>query len=69
MNRERTSLMVMTFISSAFKPHIEKWLAGIQDITDPMKGLETVRADSNLVGDQLQEAKMRDYTHARARRD
>jgi uncharacterized OsmC-like protein len=49
-------------ISSAFKPHVEKWLAGIQEITDPMKGLGTVRADSKLVGDQLQEANMRDYT-------
>ena len=48
--------------SSAFKPYVEKWLAGIQEITDPMKGLGTVRADSKLVGDQLQEAKVRDYT-------
>jgi putative redox protein len=54
--------MVMPLISSAFKPYVEKWLAGIQEITDPMKGLGTVRADSKLVGDQLQEAKMRDYT-------
>ena len=52
----------MPLISSAFKPYVEKWLAGIQEITDPMKGLGTVRADSKLVGDQLQEAKMRDYT-------
>jgi putative redox protein len=49
-------------ISSSFKPFVEKWLAGIQEITDPMKGLGTVRADSKLVGDQLQEARMRDYT-------
>jgi putative redox protein len=52
----------MSLISSTFKPYIEKWLAGIQEIADPMKGLGTVRADSKLVGDQLQEAKMRDYT-------
>jgi len=52
----------MPLISSGFKPHVEKWLAGIREITDPMKGLGTVRADSKLVGDQLQEAKMRDYT-------
>jgi len=49
-------------ISSDFKPYVEKWLAGIQGITDPKKGLGTVRADSKLVGDQLQEARMRDYT-------
>jgi putative redox protein len=52
----------MTLVSSAFKPYVEKWLAGIQEITDPMKGLGTVRADSKLVSDQLQEARMRDYT-------
>jgi len=52
----------MPLISSAFKPLVEKWLAGIQGITDPMAGLGTVRADSKLVGDQLQEARMRDYT-------
>ncbi len=48
-------------LTPAFKPYVEKWLAGIQEITDPMKGLGTVRADSKLVGDQLQEAKARDY--------
>ena len=48
-------------VSSEFKPYVEKWLAGIQEITDPMKGLGTVRADSKLIGDQLQEVKMRDY--------
>jgi putative redox protein len=52
----------MPLISSGFKQYVEKWLAGIQEITDPMKGLGTVRADSKLVGDQLQEAKVRDYT-------
>ena len=52
----------MPLISPAFKPYVEKWLAGIQEITDPMKGLGTVRADSKLAGDQLQEARMRDYT-------
>jgi uncharacterized OsmC-like protein len=52
----------MSLPSSAFKPYVEKWLAGIQGITDPTKGLGTVRADSKLVGDQLQEAKARDYT-------
>jgi putative redox protein len=52
----------MPLITSAFKPYVEKWLVGIQEITDPMKGLGTVRADSKLVGDQLQEARMRDYT-------
>jgi uncharacterized OsmC-like protein len=52
----------MPMISSAFKPYVEKWLAGIQEITDPMKGLGTVRADSRMVGDQLQEARARDYT-------
>jgi uncharacterized OsmC-like protein len=52
----------MPLISSAFKPYVEKRLAGIREITDPMKGLETVRADSKLIGDQLQEARMRDYT-------
>ena len=53
---------VMPLVSSAFKPHVEKWLSGIQEITDPTKGLGTVRADSRLMGDQLQEARMRDYT-------
>jgi len=52
----------MSLPSPAFKPYVEKWLSGIQEITDPSKGLGTVRADSKLVGDQLQEAKMRDYT-------
>ena len=52
----------MPLPSSAFKPYVEKWLAGIQEITDPMKGLGTTRADSKLVGDQLQEAKVRGYT-------
>lgn len=52
----------MPLISSAFKPYVERWLAGIQGITDPMAGLGTVRADSKLVGDQLQEARVRDYT-------
>ena len=52
----------MTLISPAFKPHVEKWLAGIQEITDPTKCLGTVRADSKLVGDQLQEARMRGCT-------
>ena len=61
MNRERAHRTVWPLISSAFKPHVEKWLAGIQEIADPMKGLGTVRADSKLVGDQLQEATMRDY--------
>jgi len=52
----------MPLISSAFKPHVEQWLLGIQEITDSTKGLGTVRADSRLVGDQLQEARTRDYT-------
>jgi len=51
----------MPLPSPAFKPYIEKWLAGIQEITDPAKGLGTVRADSKLMSDQLQEATMRDY--------
>lgn len=52
----------MSLVSSAFKPHVEKWLAGIQEIRDPTKDLGTVRADSILMGDELQEAKMRNYT-------
>jgi uncharacterized OsmC-like protein len=52
----------MPLVSSAFKPYAEKWLAGIQEITDPMKGLGTARADSKLVGDQFQEARARDFT-------
>jgi len=52
----------VTLISAAFKPFVEKWLAGIQEISDPSKGLGTVRADSKLVGDQMQEARARDYT-------
>ncbi len=51
----------MPLPSPAFKPYVEKWLAGIQEITDPTKGLGTVRADSKLLGDQLQESKMRNY--------
>jgi len=51
----------MPMIISEFKPYVEKWLSGIQEIKDPMKGLRTVRSDSKLMGDQLQEAKMRDY--------
>jgi hypothetical protein len=52
----------MPLPSPAFKPCVEKWLAGIQEITDPSKGLGTVRADSKLAVDQLQEARMREYT-------
>ena len=52
----------MPVLSDSFKPQVQKWLAGIQEIADPTKGLGTVRADSKLVGDQLQEAKARDYT-------
>lgn len=49
-------------ISSTFKPYVEKWLAGIQEITEPSKGLGTVRADAKLVGDQRQEVRIKDYT-------
>jgi uncharacterized OsmC-like protein len=52
----------MPLISSAFKPYVEKWLAGIQEITEPSKGLGTVRVDAKLVGDQRQEARIKDYT-------
>ena len=48
----------MTLISSHFKPYAEKWLAEIQEITDPTKALGTVRADAKLVGDQRQEVKI-----------
>jgi putative redox protein len=48
-------------LSSDFKTYAEKWLAGIEEINDPMKGLGTVRADSRLVGDQAQEASVRGY--------
>jgi len=48
-------------ISPNFKPYVEKWLSGIQEIKDPMKGLGTVRADAKLIGDQLQEARSRDF--------
>ncbi len=52
----------MPSLSPNFKPYVEKWLAGIQEITEPMKGLGTVRADAKLVGDQRQEVKIKDYT-------
>ena len=52
----------MPLISPNFKPYVEKWLSGIQEIADPMKGLGTVRADAKLVGDQHQEVKIKDYT-------
>jgi putative redox protein len=51
----------MALVSSAFKPYVEKWLAGIQEIKDPLKGIGTVRADSVLKDDQLQEAKIRNF--------
>jgi uncharacterized OsmC-like protein len=51
----------MPLISPNFKPYVEKWLSGIQEIADPMKGLGTVRADAKLVGDQLQEVKIKDH--------
>ena len=54
----------MSLVSPNFRPYVEKWLSGIQEITDPMKGLGTVRADAKLVGDQRQEARARDYTLA-----
>ena len=49
-------------ISPNFKPYVEKWLAGIQEITEPLKGAGTVRADAKLVGDQRQEVRVRDHT-------
>jgi uncharacterized OsmC-like protein len=52
----------MAKISANFKPYAEKWLSEIQGITEPMKGLGTVRADAKLIGDQLSEARARDYT-------
>lgn len=52
----------MPLISPNFKPYVEKWLSGIQEITDPMKGLGTVKAYAKLVADQCQEARARDYT-------
>jgi uncharacterized OsmC-like protein len=52
----------MPLPSPAFKPYVEKWLAEIQKITNPTRGMGTVRADPQMVGDQLQEARMRDYT-------
>ena len=58
---EGTACALMPPVSSAFKPYAEKWLAGIQEITDPTKGLGTVRADAKLVGDQAQQGKVRDY--------
>jgi uncharacterized OsmC-like protein len=51
----------MPLISSDFKPYVEKWLSGIQEISDPMKGLGTVRADAKLVGDQLQEVRSKEH--------
>jgi uncharacterized OsmC-like protein len=53
----------MPLISPNFKPYVEKWLAGIQEIAEPMKGLGTVRADAKLVGgDQRQEVGIKDHT-------
>src|SRR5271157_5268503 len=51
----------MLLISSNFKPYVEKWLAAIQEITEPMKGLGTVRADAKLVGDQRQEVRIKEH--------
>jgi uncharacterized OsmC-like protein len=51
----------MPLISSAFKPYVEKWLSSIQEITEPMKGLGTVRADAKLVGDQRQEVRIKEH--------
>ncbi len=39
----------MTLTSPAYKPHAEKWLAGIQEIVDPKKGLGTVRAPVDTI--------------------
>ena len=47
--------------SPNLKPYVEKWLAGIQEIEDPSKGLGTVRADATLVGDQRQEVRLKDH--------
>jgi uncharacterized OsmC-like protein len=52
----------MPLISPNFKPYAERWLAGIQEITEPMKGLGTVRADAELVGDQRQEVRTKNHT-------
>ncbi len=52
----------MPLITSDFKPYVEKWLAGIQDIAEPSKGLGTVRADAKLVGNQRQEVKIKEHT-------
>ncbi|HUK49998.1 MAG TPA: OsmC family protein [Terriglobales bacterium] len=52
----------MGLISNNFKSYAEKWLAGIREITDPAKGLGTVRADAKLVADQRQEVKIKEHT-------
>lgn len=49
-------------ISPNFRPYVEKWLDAIQEITEPSKGLGTVRADAKLVGDQRQEVRIKDHT-------
>jgi uncharacterized OsmC-like protein len=52
----------MALVSSNFKPYVERWLSGIRAIAEPAKGLGTVRADARLVGDQLQEVRIKDFT-------
>jgi uncharacterized OsmC-like protein len=45
----------MAKISPTFKPFAEQWLNGLMSISDPMKAIGTVRADSKLIGDQASE--------------
>jgi uncharacterized OsmC-like protein len=62
LNQAAVVIKRMPLISQNFKPYVEKWLAGIQEITEPSKGLGTVRADAKLVGDQRQEVRIKDFT-------
>jgi uncharacterized OsmC-like protein len=52
----------MPLVSSSFRPYVEKWLAGIEAVTTATAATGTVRADASLVGDQVQEARLKDHT-------
>ena len=51
----------MPAISPRFKPFAEAWFTGVQALDDTLKATGTARADAALVGDQLSEARVRNY--------
>jgi uncharacterized OsmC-like protein len=52
----------MELVSSNFKSVVEEMRAKVASTKDPNQTISTVRADAKLLGQQYQEAKIRDFT-------